>query len=207
MDGEIIGSLNQGDMNIYRFNPEIDTEYLDRLGIKISLCLSNVTAHEQLKYLAYHDPLTGLLNRRVMEKILQREFLRSKRYLNDLAVIFMDLDNFKSINDNFGHDIGDEALILTAKILMDMKRNSDCVSRFAGDEFVIILPSTGISNAQKYINRVENCLSVNPVITEHGTFHIKLSAGIASVFEKNITSWDKLLKEADKKLYCIKHKK
>ncbi len=206
MDGEIVGSLNQGDMNIYRFNPDIDTEYLDRLGIKISLCLSNVTAHEQLKYLAFHDPLTGLLNRRVMEKILQREFIRSKRYLTDLSVIFLDLDNFKSINDSFGHDKGDEALVLTAKALIKMKRSSDTVSRFAGDEFVVILPSTNINNSQQYINRVKDYMKNNPVITEKGNFHVALSAGTASALEENIDSWDNLIKKADNRLYKMKHK-
>ncbi len=208
MDGEIVGSLNQGDMNIHRFTPEIDTEFLDRLGVKISLCLSNVTAHEQLKYMAFHDPLTGLLNRRIMEKILKREFQRSKRYLTDLSVIFFDLDDFKSINDAFGHDQGDAALIHTANTLLKMKRSTDSVSRFAGDEFVVILPSTNLDNSKQYILRVKNYLNKHPVvITDNEQFNIKLSAGCASALEEKINSSDALLKKADQRLYDAKNKK
>ncbi len=207
MDGEIVGSLNQGDMNIHRFTPGIDTEFLDRLGIKISLCLSNVTAHEQLKYMAFHDPLTGLLNRRIMEKILNREFQRSKRYLTDLSVIFFDLDDFKSINDTFGHDQGDAALIHTADTLLKMKRSTDSVSRFAGDEFVVILPSTDLENSKQYILRVKNYLSKHPVITDNEKFHIKLSAGTASALEEQINSSDNLIKKADQRLYDVKNKR
>ncbi len=206
IDGKIVGSLNQGDINIHRFKPEIDTEFLDRLGLKISICLSNVTAHEQLKYLAFHDSLTGLLNRRIMEKILEREFQRSIRYLTDLSVIFLDLDSFKSINDKFGHDQGDMALIHTANTLLKMKRNTDSVARFAGDEFVVILPSTGVKNAGQYVNRVEIYLRHHPVIAGKNKFHIKLSAGIASALEQDIHSSAELLKQADLKLYRAKSK-
>jgi uncharacterized protein YigA (DUF484 family) len=80
LDGAIVGSINQADKNINRFEPGIDTSLLEQMALKASLCLSNVTAHEQLKFLAFHDPLTKLLNRRVMERILEREFQRSKRY-------------------------------------------------------------------------------------------------------------------------------
>ncbi len=206
IDGEIVGSLNQGDINIHRFKPGIDTEFLDRLGLKISICLSNVTAHEQLKYLAFHDSLTGLLNRRIMEKILEREFQRSIRYLTNLSVIFLDLDDFKSINDKFGHDQGDTALIHVANTLLRMKRNTDSVARFAGDEFVVILPSTKVKNAEQYVNRVKIYLRHHPVITGKNKFYIKLSAGIASAIEQNIQSSAALLKKADLKLYQAKNK-
>ena len=207
MDGEMVGSLNQGDMNIHRFTPGIDTELLDRLGVKISLCLSNVTAHEQLKYMAFHDPLTGLLNRRIMEKILKREFQRSKRYLTDLSVVFFDLDDFKSINDTFGHDQGDAALVHTADTFLKMRRSTDSVSRFAGDEFVVILPSTNLDNSKQYILRVQDYLKKHPVITDNEQFYIKLSAGTASTLEEEINSSDDLLKKADQRLYDAKNKK
>jgi len=74
MDGQIIGSFNQADKDINRFKPGIDTSLLEQLAVKVSLCLSNVTAHEKLKFLAFHDPLTRLLNRGVMERVLEREF-------------------------------------------------------------------------------------------------------------------------------------
>ncbi|MEA1969564.1 MAG: sensor domain-containing diguanylate cyclase [Thermodesulfobacteriota bacterium] len=206
LDGETIGSLNQGDINSQRYAPGIDTQLLERLALKISICLSNVTAHEQLEYLAYHDPLTGLLNRRVMEKILKREFQRSKRYSTDLSVIFLDLDDFKSINDSYGHDQGDAALIHVAGILFNVKRDMDITARFAGDEFVIILPSTDQNNAEQYIKRVIDYLAKTPVKTNDSQFNINLSYGIASALEKKIDSAAGLLKKADKRLYQAKEK-
>jgi diguanylate cyclase (GGDEF)-like protein len=201
LDGEIVGSFNQADQNINRFRPGIDTSLLEQLALKVSLCLSNVTAHEQLKFLAFHDPLTGLLNRGVMERILAREFMRSKRYHIDLTVLFLDLDDFKSINDNFGHDNGDAALCHTADCLTSLKRDSDIVARFAGDEFVVILPSTGKKQAENYITRVKNKLLNKPLTAEGRQFYVKLSHGLASVFEPGMDSAQILLKAADKRLY------
>jgi len=194
LDGEIVGSFNQADQDIFRFEPGIDTSLLEQLALKVSLCLSNVTAHEQLKFLAFHDPLTGLLNQGVMERILEREFQRSKRYHIDLTVIFLDLDDFKSINDNFGHDNGDLALCHTAKCLNMLKRDSDIVSRFAGDEFVVILPSTNISQAESYINRVKQKLAEEPLYSGTTPFYVQLSHRISSIFEKGDGFLSNLLK-------------
>jgi diguanylate cyclase (GGDEF)-like protein len=207
LDGEIVGSINQADKDAMRFDPGIDTSLLEQLALKVSLCLSNVTAHEQLKFLAFHDPLTGLLNRGVMEKILEREFLRSKRYHIDLAVIFLDLDDFKTINDTFGHDNGDRALCHTADCLNRLKRDSDVVARFAGDEFVVILPSTNKTQAESYIKRVKQKLASTPLQAGDEQFHVKLSHGLSSVFEKGMTSSAILLKAADKRLYKAKKNK
>jgi diguanylate cyclase (GGDEF)-like protein len=207
LDGEVVGSINQADKNIYRFEPGIDTTLLEQLALKVSLCLSNVMAHEQLKYLAFHDPLTGLLNRGVMERVLEREYQRSKRYHIDLSVIFLDLDDFKAINDTFGHDNGDRALVHTANCLKSLKRDSDIVARFAGDEFVVILPSTNISQAESYIQRVIEKLSREPLTANGEDFHVKLSYGLSSMFEKGMDTSSILLKAADKKLYEAKNKK
>ena len=207
LDGEIVGSFNQADKDIYRFKPGIDTSLLEQLALKVSLCLSNVTAHEQLKFLAFHDPLTGLLNRGVMERVLEREFQRSKRYHVDLTVLFLDLDDFKSINDTFGHDNGDMALCHTAECLSSLKRDSDIVARFAGDEFVVILPSTNKSQAENYIKRIKQKLASNALCANNTTFYVKLSHGLASVFEKGMDSSAILLKTADKRLYQAKQNK
>ncbi len=207
LDGEIVGSINQADRDIKRFEPGIDTTLLEQLALKASLCLSNVTAHEQLKFLAFHDPLTGLLNRGVMERVLDREFLRSKRYHIDLTVLFLDLDDFKSINDTFGHDNGDLALCHIATTLNTLKRDSDIVARFAGDEFVVILPSTTKEQAESYIQRVKTKLADEPLSANNKTFNVKLSYGLSSVFEKGMDSSAILLKSADKRLYKAKKNK
>jgi diguanylate cyclase (GGDEF)-like protein len=207
LDGEIVGSINQADKNIHRFDPNIDTSLLEQLALKVSLCLSNVTAHEQLKFLAFHDPLTNLLNRGVMERVLEREFQRSKRYHVYLRVLFLDLDDFKSINDTFGHDSGDMALCHTADCLNSLKRDSDIVARFAGDEFVVILPSTNKSQAEKYIKRLKYKLANTALSATNTTFYVKFSHGLSYVFEKGMDSSAILLKAADKRLYQAKQNK
>lgn len=207
LDGEVVGSINQADNDKNRFEPGIDSTLLEQLALKVSLCLSNVTAHEQLKFLAFHDSLTGLLNRGVMERILEREFQRAKRYHTDLTLLFLDLDDFKSINDTFGHDNGDRALCLVADQLTQLKRGSDIVARFAGDEFVVILPSTNKTQAEYYSKRVKKNLISAPLSANDKTFYVRLSYGISTVSEKGIDSSKALLKAADKKLYLDKHNK
>ena len=207
LDGEIVGSFNQADKNISRFEPGIDTSLLEQLAVKVSLCLSNVAAHEQLKFLAFHDALTGLLNRGAMERGLEREFQRSKRYRIDLTILFLDLDDLKYINDTFGHDNGDMALCHTANCLSSLKRDSDIVARFAGDEFVIILPSTNKNQAENFICRVKQKLANEPLSANNTTFYVKLSYGLSCVFEKGMDSAALLLKAADKRLYQAKQNK
>ncbi len=217
LDGEIVGSINQADYDRQRFEPGMDASLLEQLALKVSLCLSNVAAHEQLQFLAFHDPLTRLLNRGVMERVLDREFHRSVRYGLDLSVIFMDLDDFKSINDTYGHDIGDLALCHVANCLTELKRDSDVIARFAGDEYVAILPSTPRAKAQLYMDRVKTKLAQTPLPVKSNfpggpAIHVRLSNGISSICpsagKKHIPdSPNDLLKQADKELYEAKKKK
>lgn len=207
LDGKIIGSLNQGDVTRSRFEPGIDTSLLEQLAVKVSLCLSNVTAHEKLKFFAYHDPLTELLNRRVMEKVLKREFNRSSRYSKELSLIFLDLDKFKQINDSYGHDKGDAILKFVADTLMKMTRDIDIVSRYAGDEFVILLPETPMEMAETLMNRIKLYFQKNPFKIVDEDIFVNVSYGISSTKEKACWEPKALIKTADEKLYRIKNEK
>ena len=204
LDGVVVGSLNQGDADSTRFEPGKDTGLLEQLAIKISLCLSNVTAHERLKFLAFHDPLTELLNRRVMESVLKREFMRSRRYESILSLIFIDLDDFKKVNDTYGHDAGDEMLKYVADKLVDLTRETDIVSRFAGDEFVIILPETGVVKAKNLIQRVQQYFDDNPMHYKDKLIPVSISFGASSTQDNEVCDSDNLLKIADQKLYIVK---
>jgi len=201
IDGEVVGSLNQGDIDAGRFEPDMDTSSLEQLMLKISLCLSNVSAHEKLHYFAYHDPLSGLLNRRAFEALLHREFSRSKRHGSNLSLIFLDLDAFKQINDRFGHDAGDMVLQYIADTLESISREEDLVARFAGDEFVIILPETSINTAETLMMRVQDHLNHHPLTYNGISLSISLSYGISSSEEAGISRSDLLLKKADDRLY------
>lgn len=204
LDGKTIGSLNQAHVLPFHFQPGLDTSSLEQLAVKVSLCLSNVTAHEKLKFLAYHDPLTGLLNRRAMENVLKREFSREKRYQRILSVAFIDLDDFKSVNDVYGHDHGDELLKHVAKQLIDISRDTDVVARFAGDEFIVILPETSDASATKLMSRLKDYFLKHPLKTEETSISVSISFGVASTEDKSIENPAMLLKKADELLYIAK---
>lgn len=205
LDGEIIGSLNQGDITEARFEPGIDTSLLERLGIKLSLCLSNVTAHEKLRYLAYRDVLTGLLNRRVVGNILEREYARSQRYQSPLSIAFLDLNEFKVINDTYGHEVGDRVLIHIGDVLTHLSRISDAVARYAGDEFVIILPETSKVNAEALMKRVSLYVAEHPAVHGNQSIPISFSYGCAATTDEGVKDPADLLRRADERLYRAKH--
>jgi diguanylate cyclase (GGDEF)-like protein len=207
LDGELVGSLNQADTSEERWFPGMDTTHLEQLAIKVSLCLSNVTAHEKLRYMAYHDPLTGLINRRVMETILKREFARHKRYHKYLSVVFIDLDKFKPVNDTYGHDCGDALLVHVANQLKSMCRDIDVVSRFAGDEFVLILPETTDQAAITLMQRIAAQIAKRPLKFNSHRIPVRMSFGVACTIDPRITDAEALLIKADQRLYRVKHSK
>jgi len=203
--GKVIGSFNQADLSKKRFEPGIDTSLLERLAIKVSLCLSNVVAHEKLQFMAFYDPLTGLLNRRVMESILKREFVRVQRYQTPLSVTFIDVNDFKQINDNYGHDTGDELLKHLASLLIEISRQSDVVTRFAGDEFVLICLETSANRAETMLMRLKGYIKDHPLVMESNKIPFSISYGIASTEDETILDPSALLKKADEALYWMKN--
>jgi diguanylate cyclase (GGDEF)-like protein len=207
LDGEIIGSLNQADLSRLRYRPGMDTRLLEQLAVKVSLCLSNVTAHEKLKWFAWRDPLTGLVNRRVMEKVLHREYKRAARYKTPLTLAFLDLDDFKAVNDTYGHNQGDELLRYVADILEDLTRDSDVVCRYAGDEFIVILPGIGSGDSLLFIQRLQDYFDKNPMKIGEQRIPVSISFGLSSIGDMGVVDPDSLLKKADEMLYSVKQQK
>ncbi|MBW2093437.1 MAG: sensor domain-containing diguanylate cyclase [Deltaproteobacteria bacterium] len=204
---DVIGSLNCGDSAPERYHPGMDVSLLERLSVILSICISNVAAHEKIRLAASSDPLTGLINRRVMERILKREFSRALRYEMPLAVAFLDLDDFKSLNDRYGHDFGDIVLKYVGNQLVRMSRDSDIVTRFAGDEFVIILPGNKRDDTYQMMNRLNRYLSKNPPVHDGEKVRISVSFGVAHIQDAGVQDPASLLKRADERLYEAKRKK
>jgi len=207
LHGAIIGSLNQADFSPLRYRPGMDTQLLEQLAVKVSICLSNVIAHERLKWLAVRDPLTGLLNRRIMETVLNREFKRAQRYKTPLSLAFVDMDDFKIINDRHGHECGDALLKYVAGQLVEITRDSDVVARYGGDEFVIILPGTPVQEASKLLQRLQYHFRDRPLRYDERVISVSISFGVASVTDRKVADPESLLREADTMLYNIKKNK
>lgn len=206
LDGRIVGSLNQADGSSFRYRPDMDATLLKRLATIASICLSNVMAHERLDFLASRDSLTGLLNRRVLEQIIRREFDRALRYRTPLTVVFLDVDGFKTVNDTYGHDAGDEVLKFVAAELQSMSRASDIVARFAGDEFVIILPNTPVVEASEFATRLQTFFVNHPLTISGAPVRVSVSYGLSHM-EDGAYDAMSLLKRADKMLYRAKQEK
>jgi diguanylate cyclase (GGDEF)-like protein len=207
LDGQVIGSLNQADSFATRFQPGIDTSLLEQLAIKVSLCLSNVTAHEKLKLLTYDDPLTGLLDHSVTEKILKREFIRSKRYATPMSLAYLDIDYLKKINKIYGRDCGDDLLISFADVLRKLCRQSDIVTRAGDDEFAIIMPQTDMLNARTLIDRISAQFKLQPFSSREFDIPVSFSHAIVSTEDETIDRWSLLLSKARESLETNKAKR
>ena len=158
---------------------------------------------EQIKYQAYHDGLTGLANRRLFYEKMHDCILMAKRYQHDVAIMFVDLDGFKSVNDNFGHAIGDLLLQETGKRLQQCVRETDIVARMGGDEFTLILPRIAMNcDAAKVAEQIQQVLNEKFELNGH-TVTISCSIGI-SVFPDDGDNEEILVKKADDAMYKAK---
>ena len=207
LDDEVIGSLNLGDFSGFRFQPNMDTFFLSQISVKISICLLNVTAREKLNYLATRDALTGLFNRREMENLLERELSRSIRYSTPLSLLFIDCDDFKMVNDSYGHSCGDALLQYLSHQILGIIRKDDTAFRPGGDEFVIILPNQTSNEAIKVLKRLRSFFDKNPLKYEDSIIPVSFSCGIASTEDKEIKTSEALLNKADENLYEAKNQK
>ncbi|CAG7627820.1 hypothetical protein PAESOLCIP111_02956 [Paenibacillus solanacearum] len=162
-------------------------------------------SEQAIYHLAYHDTLTDLPNRRLFMDRLRKETGRAKRIGTLLAVLFLDLDRFKNINDSLGHEMGDLILIETAKRLRDCVRPDDLVARFAGDEFIILLTDLmSVSEVETVSEHIQASLQV-PFQLGAQSQHISCSLGIA-MYPSDGRNPDELLKRADMALYAVKER-
>ena len=109
---------------------------------------------DKLKELAIVDGMTGIFNRRHFLSLAEMEWSRHQRYRHPLSLLMLDIDDFKSINDKFGHDVGDRVIVQVADICRCQKRKSDVVARFGGEEFLILLPENNLKNARRVAERL-----------------------------------------------------
>jgi len=158
---------------------------------------------EKLEDKANHDPLTGLFNKGYMEEQLTYHFELARRSRNSMAVMFLDIDHFKKVNDTYGHQRGDEVLKRIAHILKDKSRAINVVGRFGGEEFMIIGPISDYKSALYLGERIRTAVEKEVFSHENTDFNITISIGI-SVWNSSIASEKDLVKFADEALYTAK---
>jgi diguanylate cyclase (GGDEF)-like protein/PAS domain S-box-containing protein len=205
--GEIgfIATMTRGDGT--QFLHDVHTRWIEAPGGPYIVAVSRdvtdqIRAREVLENLAFHDPLTGLANRALFEDRLELAMASARRHDELLGVAFLDIDDFKDINDGFGHIMGDQVLIAVAQRLESSVRHEDTVARIGGDEFAAIFPrATSIVNleglAEKLVARVRE-----PVLIGPATFHVTASVGLG-VFEPDDDARS-LLMRADIEMYEAK---
>lgn len=150
-----------------------------------------------------YDNLTNLFNRHYFEEVLDREYARASRHEAPLSVILLDLDNFKTINDQYGHPAGDAVLKHIAAVIIEAKRTEDIACRYGGEEIILILPETDKLNALVLGERIRRMVEENVIRYKEHNFKITLSGGIAAFPQDAITP-DFLVKRSDHALYHAK---
>jgi len=197
-----------GALLLYSVSPSAFSErelaYFTAIGKQLSIALDNATLHRRATELSYHDPLTGLFNRRYLEEALETEVRRAGRYALPLSLNMLDIDHFKGFNDTFGHTRGDEVLRAVSQRLREQTRNADIVTRYGGEEFVVILPMTTKPHARLVAEKLRAAIAAAVVAGEgHDDGRITISVGV-STFPEDSSTATGLLQAADAALYAAK---
>ncbi len=189
--GRLLGSLTRQQLAV-------------QVGETIKLSLSNLKLREELREQATHDPLTGLCNRRYLEENLGRELHRARRGNSPLCIVMLDIDNFKPFNDTFGHEAGDAMLRHLAQMLREKLRKSDISCRYGGDEFVLVLPDSSLTDTEQRVEQIR--VLVKKLQIRYGgppLSTISVSAGIVGACEQGSTAAE-LLQAADNAMCAAK---
>lgn len=209
--GCLIGSLNFGSYNPRRFVRGLGTEFLERLAGIVAICIENAVNLGRLRQLSLTDVLTGAHNRRSFELRLHEELARAEREDLPTSCLFLDIDFFKRINDEYGHRIGDRVLKETAGVIRLKLRNSDFLARYGGEEFILLLPNTDKQQATAIADRIkETVASKKFYSSEQSCFSVTISIGVATIYGTHLRpeiipeSAEGLVKAADAALYQAK---
>ena len=168
----------------------------------IGIALEKILSIKQLENAATIDPLTTCYNRRALDSFIASDIFYAQRYGTDLSVIMIDIDNFKSINDLFGHHAGDAVLKNICTLLPSLVRKSDYLARYGGEEFVLVLPDTTLYNAVHLAEKLRSKIEKHSIDLGGRRITITASFGVANL--ENKPDGSSLLREADEKLYQAK---
>jgi diguanylate cyclase (GGDEF)-like protein len=206
----LIGSLNLGSRDPSRFTPLLGTDFVEHMGSIIAICLENVISNEMLKYIGLTDALTGVYNRRYMDRRLAEEIARARRQAYRISCMYIDIDHFKQVNDTHGHQAGDDVLREVASRIKAELRMSDALGRFGGEEFVVLLIDADLDSASMVAHRIRASVANQPFLLADGQgLAVTVSIGVAALddFERDHAIEDvaqQLVAQADGALYQAK---
>lgn len=169
----------------------------------VSLAIANIRLKELLHSQSIRDPLTGLLNRRFLDEFMIKQIGQAKRTKTSLVFIMVDIDNFKAINDSFGHEIGDYVLSRLGNLLPSLVREGDLACRYGGEEFLIVIPNCDPQNAKLFAEKIRNKVGSMRIVVEERVSNIAISLGVA-IYPSDGSSLKELVDAADQALYAAK---
>jgi len=176
----IIGSLNLGSRDPTRFTPSLGTDFIEHMASIIAICLENVISNEMLKYIGLTDSLTGVYNRRYIDRRLLEEIARARRQKYPISFMYIDIDHFKRVNDTVGHGGGDEVLREVATRIKNELRASDALARFGGEEFVVLLIDANLDSAAFVAERIRAGVANNMIaLSPELQLSVTVSIGVA----------------------------
>lgn len=209
--GALIGSLNLGSAQETRYLAGAATDFLQRLATVVAICVENATNHERLKRVGLTDSLTGVNNRRFFDQRLLEEVGRAQRSHEPLTCLFMDVDHFKRVNDEYGHQTGDQVLRVVAGLIREQLRASDVLGRYGGEEFAALLVNASAEAAMEIAERIRAVIETYPFKTlEGGPLAATISIGVATLSlhedEGDMEVWaNSLVERADQAVYTAKN--
>ncbi len=173
-------------------------------GVLRNVKLIDISEYEQTVSQSRIDHITGLYNRRVFNELFEREVSMAQRHGTDLSLLFFDIDDFKDVNDRYGHLAGDEVLRQVSRIFQATRRNEDIVARFGGEEIVVLLPHTGKQPALILGERIRRRIERLEIIYDNHRIRVTVSGGLAS-FPFDCAGADSLQRDADQAMYQAKY--
>ena len=208
---QIIGYLGMGSEDADRFGPHLATDFIERLASVAAICLENVINNERLKHLGLTDSLTGIHNRRYVDQRLSEEISRAQRERTPLSCLYIDIDYFKHVNDNFGHQSGDIVLRNISACIKKELRLTDALGRFGGEEFMVLLSNTNLADAIMIGERIRISISEQRVhlVKKKEVISVTTSIGVACLVppEQHFPIDEltqQLITQADQALYQAK---
>ncbi len=198
----ILGTLVAGSRKKAALDPDV-LRMLEVLAIQAAQAVLRAQLFEQMEKMATTDGLTGLLNHRTFQSRADEALAQAKRYGRKCSIILTDIDHFKSVNDTYGHPMGDQVLKGVARIIRDKARDTDIVARYGGEEFAIVMPETDAKGALVIAERIREGVMAEVFQTENGPLKVTLSLGIATSPEHGVEK-QRLVDLSDQCLYHAK---